>query len=620
MNQLINKVQELSEKRLELKTIEDFQSNFGDLKEIFKAIFEKSKETQEFINKLDLAQIVESSMDYLQDEFYDKFVPLMKDLEKMIKKKQDSLVGTELADLRKQLQRRVIDAQAIFSETIGKTPYKLEQLESLQTIRKNLIPQLEKEIEKLNKNVDGIEEEIYQELSNNYKSLLEILRNLKLEIEAINEKLEANKDEVEKLVSSSVWIKEQLSQREKELAEKDSECKEIKSQLAQREQEIIGAIETTKIEMESSASEIEATEKTKLELEKIVIEKDKEIERINEELEEQKIIIMKKEKEITEITRQLDEIKSVMVEKEQDISETEIIKLKYELNDLLQFLEKSPRYQLLFLINNKETITLKKIQELFKFDMAITRSILDDLKERNFISFNITDDDLTVKIEQKLNPLSCIELENIFENNLLKEIESKIEMKSVSNTFEVILEKIAQLKKSNKEEAGFLLSLLYLYIYDSKRFEFFSKIKNLYDELKPHSFYLRLIENALTYEPWESKKTALLENLSEFPTIIILNKEFKNLRSEDISTNGPFFVNKFRPLSLLDWDNEIQIKKSDLNQHANLSELAKWVWLNGKGSSFTVEIENSKGEKSEIIVTASKSINGILVTKHYELI
>ena len=724
MNELIKKVEELSEEKLELKAIEDFQTNIGSLKEIFKAVFDKSKETQEFINKLDLAQIVESSMEYLQDEFYDKFVPPMKALEKMIKNEKDSAVGKELADLRKQLQRRIIDAQAIFSDTIGKTPYKLEQMESLQTIRKKLIPQLEKQTDKLNKNVDGIEEEIYEELSNNYKSLLGILRSLKLEIEAINKQLEENKAEVEKLASSSAWIKEQLAQREIELAEKDkeageikaelearekelqsvradldkqleekaaeskkieemlakrekelealktetklskaelkkrrealeeqisktrkeleekaSESEEIKFQLVQREKELMGTIETTKMEMESTASAIEATQETKQELEKIVIEKDKEIERIKTELEEQKITITKKEKEITEITRQLKETKTFIVEKEQEISETkkvlttkieevevskvseaETTKLKDELNDLLQFLEKSPRYQLLFLINNKETITLNKIQDLFKFDIAVTRSILDDLKERKFISYKEIDEELTIKIEQKLNPLSCIELQDIFENQLFKELESKTEMKSLLNSFDTILEKITQYKKSNKQEAGFLLSLLYLYIYDSKRFEFFSKIRDLYDELKPHSFYLRLIENALTHDSWESKKAALLENLSEFPTINILNKEFKNLSSEEMPTDGPFSVNKFRPLSLIDWEKETIVNKSDLNQHVDLTELAKWVWLNGKGSSFTVEIENSKGQKLEIIVTASKCINELLITKHYELI
>ncbi|MHA1385321.1 MAG: hypothetical protein ACTSR3_16335, partial [Candidatus Helarchaeota archaeon] len=602
-------------------------------------------------------------------------------------------LAKELEDLRLQLRQRIIDAQNIFSDTIGKTAYSLETMESLTTMRKKLIPELERKTDELNKNVEGISDEINEELAANYKSLLDSLNKLKNEIRAAE-------DEVERLASTSKWIKEQLAQREKELAEKDKEAELIKAELSKREEELqkvkadlqkeleareaeskkiqedlkrreeeLKALKTesslskaelekrqreleeqiakTKEELDAKASESEqikeqlkakeseltgVIEKTKKELEA----KATDVEATKEQLQQQ---LKEREKELEEIKiktekyqKQIDEKNQELAEKESQLKalqtkikdglEVETKKLKSELDELIHFLEKSPKYQLLYLINNEEQTTLTKIQDVFKFDVAIIRTILEELNQSNYISVKKQNGDLLVKIEQKLNPISCIELNNIFENKMLLELNKLKDHSSINKYFDKCIHQIDKYKDTNKQEAGFLLSLLYLYIYTSKNYELFNKIRPLYAKLKDQSFYLRLIENALTYDPWESRKPAILENLMDFPKLTIMNKKFEeiNEKDEDYPKNGPFRVKKYKPITLIDWEKETNVKKSEFNQFSTVRELVKWVWLNGKGSNFGVTLINSKGKSFEIIVATSEKVDAHLIMKQNELI
>ncbi|MFX1451840.1 MAG: hypothetical protein ACFFCM_13410 [Promethearchaeota archaeon] len=698
VNELIKRIETLSEAEIELKSINLFDKNLDTLKKLFEEIQVKNKETQDFINNLDVGQIVESSMDYLADEFYDKFVPPMKFLDTLVKKTKKTEIEKELEDLRLKLRQRIIDAQKIFGDTVGKTPYALEHMESLEYMRKKLVPKLEEMTDKLNQNVSGISEEIKTELASNYKMLLDSLHKLKGEIRAAEE-------EVQKLASTSKWIKEQLELREQELAEKSeeaakvkakldereeelesvkeelqkellereaesqnikeslkqreeelealkeesglskkelqkrqkaleeqiqktreelekksSESEDIKSKLSEREQELTGIIEETRKELEITATESERyKDEVQTKLEKLLQEKTSELESFKEKLN-------KKEQELNNLKSQMagkeeidiDAIKLDMRKEFDAVSE----KLKMELADVIQFLEKSPKYQLLYLINNEGETNLSKVHDLFKIDEAVTRTLLDDLSKKGYINIKEIKDDFVLKIEQKLNPLSFLELEDIFESKMYLELKKLADMSAINEYFDKCIEKISEHKRENKQEAGFLLSLLYLYIYKSKNFELFNKIRPLYNELKSESFYLRLIENALTYDPWESKKSAILENLMEIPKLNILDSKYNVIESSDETypKNGPFSITKYKPLTLIDWDEETIIEKSKLNKFTDIQTLAKWVWLNGKGANFQVNIVNSEGKKFEIIVSASTKTDAHLVIKTNELI
>ncbi|NVM05087.1 MAG: hypothetical protein HWN67_22390 [Candidatus Helarchaeota archaeon] len=780
VNELIKKIETLSESEIELKSVGLFDANLDSLKKLFAQIQAKSKETQDFINQLDLSQIVEASMDYLADEFYDKFTPAMKFLDSLVKKSKKEEFKNELEDLRIKLRKRISEAQSVFDDTIGQTPFKLEQMESLVFMREKLVPQLEDSTEKLNQNVSGMSEEIKTELSSNYKMLLDSLNKLKGQIKAAEE-------EVEKLASTSKWIKEQLELREQELADKSeeaakikekldkreeelesvkqelqkeladreaesqkikdslkkreeelealkeesglskkelqkrqkeleeqiqktkeeleqksSESDDIKSKLAEREQELTGVIDKTRQELEAKATESEKfkdevqaeleqmlkdkttelkllrdkLEETEEELEKQLEEKSSELETLKKQLtgkdaelgkqleeksselellkkqideKEKKLDNVQKEttkelegktSEIESLTEQLNKkdqevknMQSQIVEKEEvdidaikndikkefdEISE----KLRMELDDVIQFLEKSPKYQLLYLINNEGETSLSKVQDLYKIDEVVTRTLLDDLSKKGYISIKEEKDDFVLKIEQKLNPLSFIELEDIFESNMYIELQKLSDISSINEFFDICIDNIDKHREKNKEEAGFLLSLLYLYIYKSKNFELFNKIRPLYNDLKPKSFYIRLVENTLTYDPWESKKSAILENLMDMPKLNILNTKYTELTPSDEAypKDGPFSIKKYQPLTLIDWDEQTIVEKSTLNRFVEIQDLAKWVWLNGKGANFKVDLVNSAGKKYQIIISASKKTDAHLVIKTNELI
>ena len=59
----------------------------------------------------------------------------------------------------------------------------------------------------------------------------------------------------------------------------------------------------------------------------------------------------------------------------------------------------------------------------------------------------------------------------------------------------------------------YLLSVLYVYIYESKNFQFYDKIHKLFQRFRNESFYVKLLVNALHNNPWESKKTAEVEGM-----------------------------------------------------------------------------------------------------------
>ncbi len=780
VNELIRKIETLSKSEIELKSIALFDKNLDSLKNLFEQIQLKSKETQDFINNLDLSQIVESSMDYLADEFYDKFTPAMKFLDGLVKKSKKEEFKNELEDLRVQLRKRISEAQSVFDDTIGQTPFKLEQMESLVFMREKLVPQLEEGSEKLNQNVSGMSEEIKTELSSNYKMLLDSLNKLKGQIKAAEE-------EVEKLASTSKWIKEQLELREQELADKSeeaakikaqldkreeelesvkqelqkeladreaesqkikdslkdreeelealkketglskkelekrqkdleaqilktkeeldkksSESDEIKQKLAEREKELTGVIDETRQELEAKASESEKVKdefqaeletllkdktteletlrdklnKTEDELGKQLEEKTSELEALKKQVEGKDTELVKQleektseletlkkqieenqknlenakkesSKELEGKTSEIETLKEQLNKKDQDVKnlQTQIAakeevdidaikndmkkefeeiseKLRMELDDVIQFLEKSPKYQLLFLINNEGETSLSKVQDLYKIDEVVTKTLLDDLSKKGYISVKEKQDDFILKIEQKLNPLSFLELEDIFESKMYLELKKLTDISTINEYFDRCIEKISEHKKVNKQEAGFLLSLLYLYIYKSKNFELFNKIRPLYKDLKNESFYLRLIENALTYDPWESKKSAILENLMDMPKLNILDINYNPIESSDefYPKDGPFSISKYKPMTLIDWDEETVTEKSLLNRFTEIEDLAKWVWLNGKGANFKVSIVNSAGNKSEIIVSASKKTDAHLIIKTNELV
>ncbi len=292
-----------------------------------------------------------------------------------------------------------------------------------------------------------------------------------------------------------------------------------------------------------------------------------------------------------------------------------------ELKDVSKFLEKSPKYQILYLINNMDDCSMEKLKGLTNIDESIITLSLKDLHEKDLITLSGEGENLSIKIKQKFNPLSYLELPSVFDSEAVTKFKNYSDLSSFEEGFNQILTQINEYKDTHSEAAGYLLSVLYLYIYESKNFQFYDKIHKLYQRFKKESFYLKIVENALHNNPWESKKDGEIEGILEPSKLSVLDKSLDTLEvsSEEYPKTGPFVIESYKPLSLLVRGEEVKFQKSQLNFFTNISDLLKWVWLNGKGTSFLVKYQDATGKKSEVIVSATPQIDAQLFVKKFDV-
>ena len=85
--------------------------------------------------------------------------------------------------------------------------------------------------------------------------------------------------------------------------------------------------------------------------------------------------------------------------------DTKIKKLEFELEEVSQFLEKSPKYQILYIINNLEECSMEKLKSLTNIDESIISLALQDLHEKDLITLSGKAENLSIKIKQKLNEM-----------------------------------------------------------------------------------------------------------------------------------------------------------------------------------------------------------------------
>ncbi len=302
--------------------------------------------------------------------------------------------------------------------------------------------------------------------------------------------------------------------------------------------------------------------------------------------------------------------------------DTKITKLETELKEVSQFLEKSPKYQILYIINNLEECSMEKLKSLTNIDESIITLALADLQEKELITLSGEAETLSIKIKQKLNPLSYLELPAVFDGETVTQFKNYSDLSGFEEGFNQIFAQINENKEKYPEAVGYLLSVLYLYIYESKHFQFYDQIHKLFQRFRKESFYIKLVENALHNNPWESKKKAEIEGMVDPSEVTIINKKSLTTldkSSEDYPKTGPFVIESYKPLSLLVRNEETKVEKSQLNFFTNISDLLKWVWLNGKGTSFSVKFQDTAGKKSEIIVSATPRIDAQLLVKKFDV-
>ena len=87
---------------------------------------------------------------------------------------------------------------------------------------------------------------------------------------------------------------------------------------------------------------------------------------------------------------------------------TQLNNKEIELKDVSQFLEKSPKYEILYIVNNLEDSSMEKLKGLTNIDESIISLALQDLHEKDLITLSGEGENLSIKIKHKLNPLSYL--------------------------------------------------------------------------------------------------------------------------------------------------------------------------------------------------------------------
>jgi predicted nucleic acid-binding Zn-ribbon protein len=491
-------------------------------------------------------------------------------------------------------------------------------------IKDERIKALEDEITTLNAQKEALSKEL-ETKSSRIATLETDVSELESTKTAIKEELDAKINTIETLEANITTL-----ETEKQDLSQQIEAKIAAFQLIENERsELQTTINDTRIEVETKTKTIEELEENKTQLHTKVSELSQQLEetkdslnKINSNIELLKLELDEKDRVINELEESKAQLRGELEIELSKKLEERISKLEYELKEVSQFLEKSPKYQLLYLINNLGETSLLKLKELTKFDEGIINLSLQDLSQKGLVTLSGEGNALSIQIKQKLNPLSCIEQPSLFKNQVVEQFKSYTDLPSFESGFNQLLNLINEYKDVNREEAGYLLSILYLYIYESQNYQFLDRIRDLHLDLKQDSFYLRLVENAVNRNPWESKKSAELEGMVAAPALKKFKKDYKLI--EDLASaypeGGTYRIKTFRPLSLLDWGQETEVEPGSLNQFSSVEDLARWVWLNGKGNSFSIEFSDSGGQKHEVIISAADKVDAQLFIKKKEYV
>ena len=99
-----------------------------------------------------------------------------------------------------------------------------------------------------------------------------------------------------------------------------------------------------------------------------------------------------------------------------------------------------------------EETSIKKLKELTNFDEGIITLSLQDLQEKDLITMSGEAENLSIKVKQKLNPLSCLELPSVFENESIMKFKKYFDLSSFEEEFNQILAQVNEYKEKYREE------------------------------------------------------------------------------------------------------------------------------------------------------------------------
>ncbi len=382
-----------------------------------------------------------------------------------------------------------------------------------------------------------------------------------------------------------------------------------------------------------------AAEKQVIEMKEILNKQATEIKSLNEQLAEMKDALVAKDVNIDDlkkvittfkelaskprpldtpkesIKQKTDEIRASMAEKQDGEFKGKYEALQKEMKHLLKFLEKSPKQQLLFLVSNLGTTSLDKLVEVTKLDEGLVRKILDDLREENLIEITPDAADatkLSVKIVEKLNPIGYLDVKH-----------AGFSLDFTSRPFEQVFESQLDLVKAYQElepeTAGFILAALYTHARERKNFTLLRQLGSLIEDLKPRSFYLRLVDNLFSANPGEAHIEAISNAYATMPRLITFDTASEELHetSEGYPKHAPFSIEKAWCISVID-----EVERPDIGGKAHafntVTSLLNWAWLAAKGSKIKVAIKDATGKIFDVIVASGKPRNAEVLSKSFK--
>lgn len=593
---ITNQFEKLKEKISEIQ--KDIQEEISSSSQLPSPILTNLK------NELDIFEKQQKEQVALQDE-------KIKQLSHEISNKNESLnsletkkteLEHELANKSQALENKIIETDnelKLKSQTVAQLESELETLREELETKIKVIEDLESskvkqasDFDTLIKTVEQKEETLSTELDLKNQTIAQLEADLESQKGALETKTKA----IEDLEDSKA----------KQASDFDTLMKDI-------EQKEISLAN----ELESKTQMIEQLENDNSKLLSDLEEKSQNLETLHEKLTEFSQNIDAKDKIIEELEQSKEQLKEKLEQEVGKQLEGKIAQLELELQDVQQFLESSPKYQFLYLINNLGESSLQKIKELTNFDDAVIRFLMHEMVEKDFITITGEGEDITVKVKTKLNPLSLIKLKTIYENETVNSLKNYSDLPSFEKAFEEILPKINQYKENNRQEAGYLVSVLYLFIHVSGNFHLFNKLQDIYLELRPESFYIHLIENVLNTKRWVARKTAELEKMIDNINLKIYNKNLKILEEtdENYPQNGPFHIKTYQALSITEWSDEIKVDKTNLNYFPTLNDVMRWIWLKGQGTQFKILIIDRNNREYELIISPFNAVNAQLIIK-----
>lgn len=286
-----------------------------------------------------------------------------------------------------------------------------------------------------------------------------------------------------------------------------------------------------------------------------------------------------------------------------------------ELKDLLRFIEKNPRYQVLYAITNSKSTSVSKLSSMLTIDESIVKAIVEDLAAQELVKVSRQESEVAVEIVQPLNPISCISSFSPEEAAIIQTFAGASDPAAVETSFQSMKELITRMRETDGEKAGFLASLAFFKMHESRSFHWFPAIRDTMEEVRPRSFYVRLVENMFSAPLHEKQTNYLLDRLGEMPRLMILGLDLKELvpGTPDYPSSGPFSIESITGADIAAKNATAGIRP-ELSKFATIQGAALFSWFSSKLGKIQVGLKDASGTQISIIVTDRALFDAEVVT------